>query len=269
MTINVDLTKAREVAEKSGNSFHYKVVNFLRTLGWTTLISPYYTDNLSDKPREIDIVAEKEYIVKDVFGSWTGTVNVKLFIECKYINNETIFWFDEKDKEKAIKRIMTDTGLSHPEENSRTNGHHYLKNDKVAKLFSSNPDKTLDNELIYKAINQSLNAMVYYKNSGSILSNRRQEQYIKKIINYPLILCNTFDKFYKIDIGDNNPSKIDDNFQLEINYAYLDKDKNSQSDYFLIDIIDFSNDRFNNFLKGLEEADIIPIKDSLRDKYLK
>jgi len=259
-----------DIVEKSGNDFHCQVISFLRKADWTVLVSPYYNDNITDKPREIDIVAEKVFKIQNfITRNFLGTLNVKLFIECKYINKEVVFWFDEKDKEKAIKRIMTDTGLSHPEENSRTNGHHYLKNDKVAKLFSSNPDKTLDNELIYKAINQSLNAMVYYKNSGSILSNRRQEQYIKKIINYPLILCNTFDKFYKIDIGDNNPSKIDDNFQLEINYAYLDKDKNSQSDYFLIDIIDFSNDRFNNFLKGLEEADIIPIKDSLRDKYLK
>ncbi len=189
-------------------------------------------------------------------------MNIKFFVECKYINREIVFWFDDKDKEKAIKRIMRDAGLKSPEENLTINKHHYLKDNKVAKLFSSNPDKLVDNELIYKAINQSLNAMVYYKNSGSILSDKYG--YTKKIVNYPLIICNTFDKFYKVDVGNNSYSKIDDNFQLEINYAYLDKDKNSQCDYFLIDIVDFSNNRFDNFLKELEGNDINIIKERLK-----
>jgi len=221
----------KDLIIKSGNNFHCQVVDFLRKRGWTVLISPYYNDNLTDKPREIDIVAEKPFSMKDSWGSgFLGTLNFKLFIECKYINKEVIFWFDEKDKEKAIKRIMHDTGLEPPSRNNAINNHHYLKNDKVAKLFSSGQDKTPDNELIYKAINQSLNAMVYYKSSGSILSKRRE--HIKKIVNYPLILCNAFDKFYKVNIGANNHSKIEDNFQLEINYAYLDKDKDSRCEYF-------------------------------------
>jgi len=243
-------------------SFIVRLLVFLREAGWTVLISPYYNDNITDKPREIDIVAEKPFVIKEHFGNFLGTLNIKFFVECKYINREIVFWFDDKDKEKAVKRIMRDVGLKSPDENSTINKHHYLKDNKVAKLFSSNPNKLLDNELIYKAINQSLNAMVYYKNSGSMLSDRRQ--YIKKIVNYPLIICNTFNKFYKVDVGNNSYSKIDDNFQLEINYAYLDRNKNSQHDYFLIDIVDFSNNRFDNFLKELEDNDIKIIKERLK-----
>ena len=252
----------KDLIEKSGNEFHYQVVSFLREAGWTVLISPYYNDNITAKPREIDIVAEKPFVIKEHFGNFLGTLNIKFFVECKYINREIVFWFDDKDKEKAVKRIMRDVGLKSPDENSTINKHHYLKDNKVAKLFSSNPNKLLDNELIYKAINQSLNAMVYYKNSGSMLSDRRQ--YIEKIVSYPLIICNTFNKFYKVDVGNNSYSKIDDNFQLEINYAYLDRNKDSQRDYFLIDIVDFSNNRFDNFLKDLEDNDIKIIKERVR-----
>ncbi len=47
------------------------------------------------------------------------------------------------------------------------------------------------------------------------------------------------------------PKGVDDNFQLEVNYVYLDKDKTSINEYFLIDIVDFT--RVDSFLKILEE----------------
>lgn len=249
-----------ELIERSGNNFHCQVINFLRAAAWTVLISPYYNDNFTDKPREIDIVAEKEFVVNNNFDQFLGMLNVKLFIECKFINKDIIFWLDEKDKEKANERVERDTSIQYLNENS----HHYLKNGKVAKLFSSSPEKSLDNELIYKAINQSLNAMVYYKNSRSILPGRREN--IQKILNYPLIICNTFDRFYKVEIGNAVYSKMDDNFQLEINYAYLDKDKNNQADYFLIDVIDFSNGGFTKFLKDLEAVDLRTIKSKINQE---
>lgn len=252
----------KDLIEKSGNEFHFQVINFLRSLNWTVLVSPYYNDNITDKPREIDIVAEKYFNIKaPPWDEFLGILSIKLFIECKYINREVVFWFDEKDDEKAVRRISRDTGLKSPEENSRTSRHHYLEDSKVAKLFSSSPEKSLDNELIYKAINQSLNAMVYYKNSGSIIPGT-QVQYVKKILNYPLILCNSFDKFYKVEVGKSDYSKIENNFQLEINYAYLDRDKINQNDYFLIDIVDFS--RCNDFLKKIEDDDIKIVIEKIR-----
>jgi len=245
----------KELIEKSGNSFHYQVVNFLRTNGWTVLVSPYYNDNLTDKPREIDIVAEKEFDV-NFFHSWLGTINAKLFIECKYINNEVVFWFDSVNKESLVKRIMEDTSLESSRTNSSIEKHRLMAVNSVAKLFSSKADKSQENEIIYKALNQSLNAMVYYKNSTSILpKNRNKIQKILRTLNYPIIVCNGFNRLYKVEVGtEDKPQSVSDNFQLEVNYAYINKDKNSISEYFLIDVVDFG--KLGDFLKEVEEKDI-------------
>ena len=64
-----------------------------------------------------------------------GTVNVKLFVECKYISQKTVFWFHDKDKQKAEKLVTQTTPL--PPDNTYTAEHHYLGGvDRVAKLFS-------------------------------------------------------------------------------------------------------------------------------------
>jgi len=260
--------KVKDLIEKSGNNFHYQVVNFLRERDWEVLVSPYYSDNITDKPREIDIIAEKAFKVIDWSGRTIATLNIKFFIECKYINGEIVFWFDNKNKEEAIERIIVDTPLKHPEKNSATNNHHYLNNDEVAKLFNSNFNRSLDNEIIYKAISQSLNSMISYKNAGSIISKQENEtiDVEQTIINYPLILCNDFSKFYKVDSEKSEGySKVDDNFQLEVNYAYLNKDRDSKNEYFLIDVIDFK--KFDLFLKELEEKDVVIIKEYIDYNY--
>jgi len=227
--------KIKEIIEESGNTFHSNVITFLREKGWTVLVSPYYNDNVSDKAREIDILAEKPFEVKDYFNKLIGTVNVRFIIECKYVNSETIFWFDTKDLVKAETWVIRNTPLI--KENMYTQQHHYMDTGNVAKLFSSERGKDLSNELIYKAINQSLNAMIYFRHDTSIIPRDRR---VLKTVSYPIIILNNFDKTYRIDIGENSYSKItDSSFQLEINYAYLDSDKKNKNEYFLIDVINF------------------------------
>ena len=268
MTEDKKSTKAilKELIEKNGNNFHYRVVNFLRKREWEVLVSPYYNDNMTNKPREIDIIAEKSFEVIDWSGRIIATLNIKFFIECKHIDKETVFWFDNKNKEKAIERIAASTPLEHPD---TINNHHYLNNDEVAKLFNSAKGKnSSDNEVIYKAISQSLNSMIYYKSAGSIISKQKNRtmNVEQTIINYPLILCNNFNKFYKVDSGkDEGCSKINDNFQLEVNYAYLNEDRTSKNEYFLIDVIDF--EKFDLFLKELEKKDIAIIKNYIDCNY--
>lgn len=50
-----DLDKVNAIIEQSGNTFHCKVLKYLQGKRWTVLISPYYNDNVSNKPREIDL----------------------------------------------------------------------------------------------------------------------------------------------------------------------------------------------------------------------
>ena len=83
---NKILNPVQKIIEKSGNSFHSRVVKLLRDEKWTVLVSPYYSDNFTDKPREIDVIAERNLDVSDFIRDWLGTLNVRLFIECKYTN---------------------------------------------------------------------------------------------------------------------------------------------------------------------------------------
>lgn len=253
--------KIQEIIEASGNNFHSKVVNFLREKEWSVLISPYYNDYASDKAREIDIIAEKpfEVKVKNIYGKTKEWLNIRFIIECKYINTETVFWFDAKDIKRAEERVVRDTPLR--ENNSYTQKHHYLTGKRVAKLFSSKKDKDLSNELIYKAINQSLNAMIYFRYKHPMLL---QERRILRTVCYPIIILNDFKKIFSVNIGESKYSNIVDKFfQLEINYAYLDTDKNNMNEYFLIDVVDFSH--MDDFLSEIQTNDIVAIKVMMRD----
>lgn len=244
-----DMEDVKSIIVKSGNAFHSQVLKYLSSEGWTVLISPYYHDNVSNKPREIDLVAEKAFDIKSGVNEFLGTVNVKLFIECKYVSQKTVFWFHNKDKQKAEDLIIRTTRL--PKNDRFTEKHHYLGGvNHVAKLFADEGKKSADNELFYKALNQSLNAMVYYRDRESILQSD-QHQYIKQTVNYPVIVCNSFEKLYRVDMeSDDNPLNIDDNFQIEVSYAYMDSNGKNRNEYFLIDILGFTF--FDRFLKKIK-----------------
>ena len=245
------MDKVKAIIAKSGNTFHCRVLKYLHDKGWSVLISPYYNDNVSSKPREIDLIAEKAFDAIGRFGKFLGTVNVKLFVECKYISQKTVFWFHDKDKQKAEELVMQIAPLQ--PDNTYTAKHHYLGEvNRVAKLFSDEQKKSAESEIFYKALNQSLNAMVYYRNKGSIIKLPKGEKnYIRRTLNYPVIVCNSFENLYRVEIDtDADPSNITENFQLEVNYAYMTPNGSNINEFFLIDILNF--DLFDNFLEKIE-----------------
>jgi hypothetical protein len=247
--------KIQEIIEASGNNFHSSVIKFLREKEWTVLISPYYNDYATDKAREIDIIAEKAFEAKDsLWGRTKGWLNVRFIIECKYINAETVFWFDAKDKKRAEEMVIRETPLE--KDNTYTQQHHYMSDEMVAKLFTSEKNKDLSNEPIYKAINQSLNAMIYFRYETPI---QREDQGILRAVCSPIIILNDFKKIFGVNIGESSYSNITDKFfQLEINYAYLDTNKRNINEYFLIDVVDFSY--LADFLREIETNDIEAMK---------
>ncbi len=252
--------KIKGLIEKGGNNFHYQVVKFLRAKEWFVSISPYYNDIIGNKAREIDIVADKQFDVRGrIHYGLKGALLLRLFIECKYIKDETVFWFDIKDKERAMKKICKDTPLKPPSENSLINSHHYLKDNTVAKLFTSSV-----NEPIYKGLTQSLNAMVYYGSDYPIIPEEKLMSTTLIKLKYPLIICSDFKNFFKVDSNDKRGySEIFDNFQLEVNYAYRDIRETPINEYFIIDIINFQ--KFDKFLEELEKTDVSIVRDILQN----
>lgn len=252
--------KIQEIIEASGNNFHSNVIKFLREKEWNVLISPYYNDNVSDKAREIDIIAEKAFAVKAIWGETKGWLNVRFIIECKYINSETVFWFDAKDKKKAEEMLVRNTPLR--KDNAYTQKHHYMSDDRVAKIFSSEKSKDLSNEPIYRAINQSLNAMIYFRHEPPLIRPATRSQL--RTVCYPIIILNDFGKIFAVNIGESSYSGIMDKFfQLEINYAYLDSNKKNQNEYFLIDVVNFSY--LGDFLSEIQTKDVEAMKVMVRD----
>lgn len=249
------IDKIKGIINSSGHSFHFKVLDYLEKQGWKTVISPYYTDNLTNRTREIDLIAVKGF---DVNNSYDDNIVLKtqLFIECKYINQKTVFWFHDKNIEQTERLIVKKLNTNSPPaiNNTYIHKHHYLDGKvKAAKLFADERNKTPENEPFFKALNQSLNALIYFRDKGSgIKIQSGHETNAKTTLNFPIIICNSFENLYQVDLSISEvPSKIDENFQLEVNYAYVSTGGYSHNEYFLIDVVSF--EKIDAFLNKIEK----------------
>lgn len=208
-------------------------------------------DQSQNKPREIDLIAERSWPYSDTFGRKAGDVAIRLFVECKFIPQCSAFWFAEKDKNAATELVCA----THPftSNNSYTEEHHYLaSSDKVAKLFASSKDKLTENEPFYKALNQGLNAMVSLRGQSiGPLSRQHSRRAPATTLEMPVIICNSFENLYGVNFYDSNDVwNIEAPFQLEVDYAYQDTSGSHRSDYFLLDIVSY--DQLSEFCEALE-----------------
>ena len=250
--MSITSERLQKIIGHSGNSFHCKVIKFLRENGWEVLVSPYYNDVFSNKPREIDLIAEKAVNWKERFGGSFGTIYIRLYIECKYVPNPTVFWFDAKDKYRANKLVIQNTPLR--DNNIYTQKHHYLGAiNHVAKIWADERNKSSENEIFYKALSQSLNATIYYRTiNNQICSPPKRSHGAITFLHYPVIACSNFNLLYRVDIdSDESPSNVKDNFLLEVNYAYADFNGVQNCEYFLMDVVSFN--LFQQYLEQLEK----------------
>jgi hypothetical protein len=241
---SMDMVVPNEVSKlirDSGNNFHAKVARWLSENDWHVIVSHYYMDQTQNKARELDLIAEKAWPGNDMYGNPVGNVAVRLFIECKYVHSHSVFWFSQKDQESALKLACTRSPFL--AESIYTKEHHYLaQSSKVAKLFATSASKAPENDPFYKALNQALNAMVSMRGQPvSIPALNKSNRAPRVVGEFPVVVCSSFDKLYAVDFyTDSQPKLIKDNFQLEVRYAYIDQSHHQREDYFLLDIIEFS-----------------------------
>ncbi len=233
-------TVVTQLIEGSGNNFHAKVARWFNANGWHVVVSPYYLDQMQSKARELDLVVEKLWPLTDDWGRRRGDVVVRLFVECKFVVSETVFWFASKNMASALSLVCNCEPFR--KDNTLTQKHHYLATSpKVAKIFASNNAKSSENEPFYRALNQALNATVAMRAqspSHPELAKRRNGKTV--VLQYPVVVCSSFSQLYAVDfLADSDPSAITDNFQLEVQYAFLDTGGNQRDDYFLLDFIEF------------------------------
>ncbi len=250
------MTVPREVTEliqSSGNNFHAKVARWFSSNEWHVVVSPYYMDQTQNKAREIDLVAEKTWPIMGSFGHAVDDIAVRLFIECKFIASESVFWFADKDRDSAMELVCSN-GIFRAN-NSYTEKHHYLAQcPRVAKLFSTSNSKASENEPFYKALNQVLNGMVSMRGqSVSIPSLKKRQRSPKALIELPVVVCSSFDKVFSVDFySESEPELIQENFQLEIRYAYIDRNEKQRDDYFLLDFVAF--DKLTEFATAIDKG---------------
>lgn len=239
------------IIRKSGNSFHSRVAQALKSEGWLVRISPFYVDQNQNKSREIDIIAEKAYEVRDLNNMIFGHVVVSLFVECKFIPTHTVFWMAEKDQSSA-EQLIHQTSIFDLN-NIFCKRHHYLSGSpNVAKVFSSESQKESEYDPFFKALNQALQGYVALRHQPPIIGRDPRER-INEVarLTYPVIFFSSFDKIYEVPFyGNASPQKISDNFQIEAQYAYTIRGA-ILDEYFLIDVVDF--DQTIDFLKKVEE----------------
>jgi hypothetical protein len=237
---------------ESGNNFHAKVARWLLVDGWHVEVSPYYMDQAQNKAREIDLVAEKLWPVPDLWGKPIGDVAVRLFVECKFIPTYSVFWFADKDLE-AAQRLVCSTG-GFREDNSYTRRHHYLAaSPRVAKLFATNAARATDNDPYYRALNQVLNAMMAMRGGTvAVPALRRNGRAPMVLLEFPVIVCSSFRQVFGVDFySEAEPQKVEENFQLEIQYAYLGSGGAHRDEYLLLDFVEF--DQLQAFVAEIAE----------------
>jgi hypothetical protein len=234
----------------SGNSFHARVAQWFQAHGWDIAISPYYMDQSQDKAREIDLIAERRFSVSKGWSpDRSGNVDIRLYIECKYIPAHAVFWFSDKDKAAAEDLVCSFGKFT--KDNFYTNKHHYLaQSARVAKLFASENSKGQETEAIYKALNQVLNARVSMQHQVSS-RQRSNSQRRLLLMEYPVVVCSSFSRIFGLDFfGTGEPVPVTENFQLEVQYAYYNRQGNPRNEYFLIDFVEF--DQLDSFDKAVE-----------------
>jgi hypothetical protein len=234
----------QELIDGSGNSFHAKVARWFVANGWTITISPYYLDQSQGKARELDLIAEKTQQFSNSWGKYQGTIAIRLFVECKYLQGPSVFWFTAKDR-VAVKRMLVSRGYEAT--NTYTDQHHYLgAADRVAKLFASSKGRDVESEPFYKALNQSLNGLVSMKNQAPKVFMDRRHGGDQITLDFPVVVCNSFAQVYAADFnGQAETRLVNGNFLLDVQYAYVDQRGGSQNEHFLLDIVEL--DRLEEF----------------------
>lgn len=219
--------KLKEIILKSGNNLHTEVAQQLEYLGWDVEISAYYNDDITDKPREIDIVASRDVgINPDKLG--TSKFRVFLLIECKYFKEQVAFRVYENQKQDGLDAIITHGFNQNILDERNTNlstSHHYISTAKVGKLYDSK-----DNNEIFQALTGTAKSILFFKEKRSVLG-----------IFYPVVIYDGISGLY--EVNDDDLSKLDslkptENLLFHLNYSYRNSTTNKfQTQSFFVDVI--------------------------------
>ena len=228
----------------SGNNLHLQVVEVLESAGWIVELSAYYTDDLTDKPREIDIYARKKIDVLSHFGDPVGSFSVYLFAECKYFSSEIAFRVQPAKKNREAIVLVGMRGFNEQLERFYTS-HHYMTIRKVGKLYDAYDAAGAQPKTrasVFDGLTQSVKSLLSFRDKGLSMG-----------VCYPAVIYSGIDGLYELEGSDIDlAGKTKETLSaFELNYAYRSSATNALlSDYFIIDFLHQS--KLNDYLTILE-----------------
>jgi len=266
--IKISVSEIEENIKKHGHNFHCKVVSFLSDNGWDVTPNAYYVDNLTDKPREIDIIARKIINVLDPFfhGSKIfGEIYFYLLVECKCVgeNNGTVFWFKENNKDEmmgVLNRYISPYIFKNSD-NIELQKHHLFKPCSAATMHAVLNNN--NNDFIQDAIGQVLHSLIYFRNKRNggipIMDDGERKNILE--IYYPIIVLNNFDNFFKKKLFDyTKPAEeLNDRFIMGVNYSFKTDYNKCIKEYIPIDIVNFN--QLPNLLSEIVDVDFVVLQD--------
>lgn len=231
---------------KSGNNLHTEVAQLLKDIDpkWNVEISTYYHDDITDKPREIDIIASKNIRIN--FSNKNFDFKIFLFIECKYLISNVAFRMRENSVISSREAIINQ-GFSVDilEKTNLANSHHYVSREKIGKLYD-----TEENKEIFNALTCTAKSLMFFK-----------EHRNETGIFYPLVIYDGIPGIYEIE--DNELSELDsltpkESSIFHINYSYRSTvNDRLENQSFCIDFI--RKNKLKEFIEMIEKNEVSQI----------
>jgi len=190
-------SELKDAIKNSGNNLHLTVVDILEKVGWETDISPYYCDDLTDRPREIDILATSRRSMSFPNSKKENDFyNVVLCIECKHFTQDICFRVFDNNKDIGKRVLSTQKHNLDIKEAIRMHGrlfdsHHYLSQPKIAKLYEypkKNQGGKNQEDDVFQAITQSVKSTIFFMNSV--------QKGVLGSIFYPVVVYDNIDGLY-------------------------------------------------------------------------
>ncbi|MDO8451530.1 MAG: hypothetical protein Q7S76_01540 [bacterium] len=193
---------------ESGHNLHLRVASDLENEGWDVELASYYVDDLSDKPREIDIVAEMPFHGGSVSdGSLEEIFRTRLFIECKHFKTPIALRTLPIDISEAHESIVTHT-LGKTSSDIWGDRHHYAK-PRVAKLWTTMEER---NDPFFDGLASTTKSLLYYLGTRA-----------SRGIFYPVLVYDGIDGMYEIqgsDLSNLESAPLVKRALVSFNYAY-------------------------------------------------
>ena len=72
------------------------------------------------------------------------------------------------------------------------------------------------------------------------------------VLDYPVVICNSFAQVYAADFaGERETSLVSDNFQLEVQYAFVEASGATHDELFFIDLVEY--DQLPGFIEAISK----------------